>query len=337
MAGNVTANAGSGGHTFGTDLIGGVDYPQSKIMWGPDGTVNNADIASGKGLPVQLRDSTGTEIVPLTTAAFAALLGAKTDAKDSHTDATSITFMQVIKQISAYLSGLVLAAGSAIIGKVGIDQTTPGTTNLVALAANQSVNLTQVVGTAAAVGSGVNGAGVQRVSLATDDLVVTKLTSLISPGLTASVTVTRPSDTTPYTANDVLGPTGAGTSGIDLNLAAISGSNILITGVALERDVAALISGEAGYNLYLYSVTPPSALADNAAFDIPSGDRASFLGKIAISAPVDEGSTLYIENNNLNKPVKLSGTHIFGYLVSVGGYTPASASVLKVTLNAIQL
>lgn len=40
-----------------------------------------------------------------------------------------------------------LTAGSAIIGKVGIDQTTPGTTNLVALAANQTVNLAQVGGT----------------------------------------------------------------------------------------------------------------------------------------------------------------------------------------------
>ena len=39
-------------------------------------------------------------------------------------------------------------AGSAIIGKVGIDQTTPGTTNLVALAANQSINVAQVGGAA---------------------------------------------------------------------------------------------------------------------------------------------------------------------------------------------
>lgn len=37
-------------------------------------------------------------------------------------------------------------AGANIIGKVGIDQTTPGTTNLVALAANQSVNIAQVGG-----------------------------------------------------------------------------------------------------------------------------------------------------------------------------------------------
>lgn len=49
-----------------------------------------------------------------------------------------------------------LVAGTAVIGKVGIDQTTPGTTNLVALAANQSVNLAQVnAGTTVASVTGV--------------------------------------------------------------------------------------------------------------------------------------------------------------------------------------
>lgn len=62
-----------------------------------------------------------------------------------------------------------LVAGSAIIGKVGIDQTTPGTTNLVALAANQSVNQTQVNGVAVSTGNGVAGTGVQRVTIASDN------------------------------------------------------------------------------------------------------------------------------------------------------------------------
>lgn len=59
----------------------------------------------------------------------------------------------------------VLTAGSAIVGKVGIDQTTPGTTNLVALAANQSVNLAQVAGSNTQTGSGT-ASGAQRVELA---------------------------------------------------------------------------------------------------------------------------------------------------------------------------
>jgi hypothetical protein len=61
-----------------------------------------------------------------------------------------------------------LVAGTAVVGKVGIDQTTPGTTNLVALAANQSVNVAQIAGTTAATGSGAMTAGTQRVAMATD-------------------------------------------------------------------------------------------------------------------------------------------------------------------------
>lgn len=60
-----------------------------------------------------------------------------------------------------------LVAGAAVIGKVGIDQTTPGTTNLVALAANQSVNVTQFNGTTAVNGSG-NATGALRVELPTN-------------------------------------------------------------------------------------------------------------------------------------------------------------------------
>lgn len=228
MADNIAVTAGTGTTIAADDIGAGVLAQRVKVVWGPDGTGNDTDVATGKPIPIQLRGSDGTD----------------------------------------------------------------------------RSNLLPVSNTV---------------------------------GLSASVSVTRPSDTTAYAANDVLGPTGGGTSGIDFNLAAVSGSNIMISGVALERDVAALISGETTYNLYLYNVTPPSALADNAAFDIPSGDRASFLGKISISTPVDEGSTLYIEMNGINKQVKLSGTHIFGYLVTVGAYTPASATVLKITLNAVQL
>jgi len=53
------------------------------------------------------------------------------------------------------------AAGTALMGKVGIDQTTVGTTNAVSLA--------QVGATTVATGNGVVGAGVQRVAIASDN------------------------------------------------------------------------------------------------------------------------------------------------------------------------
>ena len=63
MADNVTANAGSGGAVFATDDIGSVHYPRSKVVWGPDGTANDAAAPSGKGLPIQgeaAHDATST-------------------------------------------------------------------------------------------------------------------------------------------------------------------------------------------------------------------------------------------------------------------------------------
>lgn len=375
MADNVTANAGSGGATFAADDIGGgVLCVRQKVVWGPDGTGNDADVASGKPLPVQIRDSTGVEVVPLTTTAFAALLGAKTDAKSTATDATSITFMQVMKQISASVQLWVYGAGTAAASaRVTLASDDPAVATLGATSGAKVV--TDATGTiqqylrglvvflANALGAGT-AATANRVVTATDDTIhgaltetapttdiassglngrlqriAQRLTSLISPGLSVAVSVTRTADTNAYAANDVLGSATGSTAGIDFNLAAISGSSILITSVAFERDVAALISGETSYNLYLYNVTPPSALGDNAAFDLPTGDRTSFLGVINLGTPVvmPSAHTLYVEQNGINKQVKLSGTHIFGYLVTVGAYTPTSAAVHKITINAVQL
>ncbi len=247
-----------------------------------------------------------------------ATIGLKADAKNSATDTTSVTAMSVWKQISASVQLMVFGAGTAAAAQ----RVVTATDDTIHGALTESAPATDVAS------SGLNGR-LQRIAQ--------RITSLISPALSVSVSVTRPSDTTTYGANDVVGVTGGGTAGIDFNLGAISASSVLITSVAFERDAASVISGETLYNLYLYNVTPPSALADNAAFDIPSGDRASFLGKISLGAPVDEGSTLYIEQNGVNKQIKLSGTHVFGYLVTVGGYQPTSAAVHKITLNAVQL
>lgn len=57
-----------------------------------------------------------------------------------------------------------IPTGTNVIGRVGIDQTTPGTTNLVALAANQSVNVAQMNGVTTLMGAGTDGTGSQRVT-----------------------------------------------------------------------------------------------------------------------------------------------------------------------------
>jgi hypothetical protein len=59
MADNVAITAGTG-TSVATDDIGGVQYQRVKATWGPDGTANDTDVASGKPMPVQLRTPTGT-------------------------------------------------------------------------------------------------------------------------------------------------------------------------------------------------------------------------------------------------------------------------------------
>lgn len=51
MADNVTANPGTGGATFASDDIAGIQYPRGKITLGADG-VNDGDVSSSNPMPV---------------------------------------------------------------------------------------------------------------------------------------------------------------------------------------------------------------------------------------------------------------------------------------------
>lgn len=114
-----------------------------------------------------------------------------------------------------------------------------------------------------------------------------------------------------------------------------AGGAILITNTRLRVDAASVVSGETSYTLHLYTVTPPSALADNAAWDLPSGDRASYVGSIALGTVVDVGSTLYVEQTGLTKQITVpAGGSLFGYLVTNGAFT-ATAAARVVTLMAL--
>lgn len=150
------------------------------------------------------------------------------------------------------------------------------------------------------------------------------------------ITITRPANTTAYTAGDVI---GASAAALTFATGMTSAQRVMIAGVDLEYDVAAIPSGFTTCRLHLYSVTPPSALADNAAWDLPSGDRASYLGYVDISQILDMGSTLFIQNDNVNKLIQMSGSaSIFGYLMTTGAFTPAGNSeVLKVRLSLLGL
>lgn len=66
MVDNVNITAGSGTIIAADDVGSSVLVQRVKTTWGPDGTANDTDIATGKPLPVQLRASTGQALADTT-------------------------------------------------------------------------------------------------------------------------------------------------------------------------------------------------------------------------------------------------------------------------------
>jgi hypothetical protein len=123
-------------------------------------------------------------------------------------------------------------------------------------------------------------------------------------------------------------------------LGPLIGGPVMITSASLLVAHTAVISGETSYNLHLYNVTPPSAHADNDAWDLPAGDRTAFLGTISLGTPVDIGSSLWVETNGINKQIYVLGGAnagtVWGELVTVGAFT-ATAAARTVRLHSIWL
>lgn len=130
--------------------------------------------------------------LPVSAATLPLPTGAATSAQIGEVQA-SPTANTVLDRLKALLTGIVLAAGSAVIGKVGIDQTTPGTTNAVdtelpaAAALGDSVAnpTTPTIGSALL---GYNGAALERVRVANiqKDLSAVTITSITTVWTPAS-------------------------------------------------------------------------------------------------------------------------------------------------------
>jgi hypothetical protein len=157
------------------------------------------------------------------------------------------------------------------------------------------------------------------------------------------VTITRPANTTAYTAGDVYGvadvsvAANAGSAIHEFTNAGPAGGSIWVTAADLKVYLDAVPASMTSYRLDLYDASP-TAILDNAAFSLVAGDRTKHLGYIDLGSPVDRGATLAVQTD-VGKAFKLAtgSTSLFGLITTNGGYTPASAEVLKVRLDAVAL
>ena len=114
------------------------------------------------------------------------------------------------------------------------------------------------------------------------------------------------------------------------------GSSIRILTSSIKIDATAVISGETSYTLHLYTVTPPSAQANNAAWTLASADLPYYAGSIALGTPVDLGAALYVKTGGINLDIKMVSDTLYGSLVTVGAFT-AAAVARQIRLHGIVL
>lgn len=160
----------------------------------------------------------------------------------------------------------------------------------------------------------------------------------------SAVTITRPSNTTAYTSGDVIGVADAGTAAnagsaiITLANIGPSGGYVLIQSVRLLIGNTSVPSGMASFRLHLYTASP-TAVLDNAAFDLVSGEVASYVGFVELPTPQDLGSTIFTQVDYAGPLVKLGAgtTSLFAELETRGAYTPASGTVYNLRVNAIEM
>jgi hypothetical protein len=178
----------------------------------------------------------------------------------------------------------------------------------------------------------------------TNPLPVTQVTSAgvaSGNGYTASASKTRPNDTNAYDALDVINESAsAGTNWTFTGIAPSGGGKIIIDQMTLEIDVAAIPSGMIGFRLHLYS-TAPTAINDNAAFSVATGDRTKYLGFIETPTPLDLGATLWAETEGQGFPVRkqvvAASDTLYGMLQTLGAFTPTAQVVKTVTLHSVSV
>ena len=152
----------------------------------------------------------------------------------------------------------------------------------------------------------------------------------------STATITRPANTTAYTAGDVVGDTG-GSAIVTLASAGPSGGFVLLQSASLVFSDSTVPSGMGSFRIHLYSASP-TAIADNAAFDLVSGERDAYMGFIDLPTPQDFGSTVYTQTDYIGRLVKLAAasSSVFAEIETRGAYTPVSASTVSLRINTLE-
>ena len=322
MADNVEITAGTG-TTVAADLVDGVLYQRVKITAGADGTA--VDVSAAAPLPVLL--TAGTAGIGKLTANSGVDIG--------DVDITSI------------------AAGTNVIGKVTIDQTTPGTTNKVSigtdgtvvlgsgtagigkLTANTGVDIGDVDITSIAAGDN-NIGNVDIASIAAGDNNIgnvdvatiaagENLIGLVGASDTC-ITVTATLDTSAYSSGDLLFDSTEIAAAVRANGGHCVLQSITITDIDDQKTAHTLV--------FLNAATDMGAA--NSAPDPDDTELLTIIGHVPVVAAdwvdMGTGSVACIRNIGLGLKAGASTTSLWVAGINGTGTPTHSASGLKISL-----
>lgn len=157
--------------------------------------------------------------------------------------------------------------------------------------------------------------------------------------------ITRPNDTTAYSANDMISSIasalGVGFQWSDVN--PVADRACVISCAELFFSDTAVISGMGGFRVYLYDVAANGLYTDNAAQNELYATQVLACGYIDFSTPEDIGSCLVARVDGLDLPLQDGSTatvplqHLYGKLVTKAGYTPAASTKVTCRLHLAYL
>jgi hypothetical protein len=168
---------------------------------------------------------------------------------------------------------------------------------------------------------------------------------LTAPGTTNSSivtgTITRPSNTTTYTANTGWANATSGATYTTLtNVCRVAGGQVLIPQIDIHVDEnpATKLQGI----LWLFDTVPSDAIEDNAAFNIPAADYANLTGNV-------EGFPFTLVNNQstaTHSGISLTGTtyhakcasasrDMYAMVQVVNAYVPTASEILVTKIHAL--
>jgi hypothetical protein len=364
MADNVTLPGT--GSVVATDDDTTAQHQYVKVEWGPDGTFNKVDTATGKPLPVQLRGSDGVETSLVDDAAFTPATSRVTvagfefddntpdsvdegDAGAARMSANRNIYMRIRDNAgnerganvtaSSELNVLDTNSAAALTALQLIDDIiftddaayTPGASKLAVIGAQADESSTDSVDE--------GDAGALRMTLARELLVAPR-----QPFVTCSTDITRPNDTNPYASGDCLSDsTSAPTSGgfTFTSAARKSGGSGIITDLFVNSSIVGTTAIMLQAEMLVFD-TSVTNVNDNAALTITDAEAKTVVARIPfVLAPNGVAASAIncsAHVQNLSIGFTCVGSANLRFLLHVkNAYVPAAQEVFTFRVKCIQL